>query len=53
MKNLSSEQLITQKTNVKAQITSFPNHLNAKKSTQLTLDEVAELTYKLDQFELK
>lgn len=50
MENLSLEQLITKGTNVKEQITRFSNYLDSKKCTQLTLDEAAEFTCKLDQW---
>ena len=53
MENLSLEQLIAKRTNVKAQITRFSKYVNAKKSVQLTVDDIAELSYKLNQFEQK
>ena len=53
MENLSLDQLIAKRTNVKAQITRFSKYVNAKRSVQLTVDDTAELSYKLDQFEQK
>ena len=50
MENLSLDQLIARRTNVKAQITRFSKYVNAKKSVQLIVDDIAELSCKLNQF---